>query len=474
MVMNLASDLYRDVSQTIPDYGLSTASTASTNTNEDGQVEVPVYQVQTFDPSAQLGGRRLQDVYGTSAMPYFEFARRVQTGTVTFDPADPYHREAAESFGYNPDAPGTAGLLAQAGGAIAQSVINKAVSLGGQGSLANFFDPAANKEFLQNIGPAAKSYLPGYTSTGAQKTAAIKAAEGLAKGQTLVPADQLSIYGGPKAAAGRMQSIGDQSYVPVKDAQVGLAQATFMQPAAPGSAFTVGELAADEFFAPGGGDFIMGGPSGAADYLADQTVSSTATDSGFFGDTFSDKPGGGLAPGTPTFASVGTSFGISMGVNLLMGQKPKEAVKSAAASTIGSTIGTAIAGPIGGFIGGSIGGMIGGRVICNELCRQGFLTRKDVMLDYKFTVENLTPTHVNGYHIWSLGVVRKLRKGKGIKLWHHIAKHRANEIAYIYGERDKPDYLGKLYRHIGEPLCYAMGIFCKRTDWSVLYEKKEV
>ena len=49
-----------------------------------------------------------------------------------------------------------------------------------------------------------------------------------------------------------------------------------------------------------------------------------------------------------------------------------------------------------------------------------------------------------------------------------MVKHRANEIAYIYGERKKPDYLGKLYRKIFEPVCWTLGLFCKETDWSVL------
>ena len=43
----------------------------------------------------------------------------------------------------------------------------------------------------------------------------------------------------------------------------------------------------------------------------------------------------------------------------------------------------------------------GGRVICNELSRQKLMTRHQVVLDYKFTRDYLTPTHVNGYHCWA-------------------------------------------------------------------------
>ena len=137
-------------------------------------------------------------------------------------------------------------------------------------------------------------------------------------------------------------------------------------------------------------------------------------------------------------------------------------------------LGTAIGGPIGGFIGGALGSIIGGRVICNELMRQGLLTRKEVILDYRFTRDYLTPTHVNGYHVWAVWMVKQMRKGKFVKFWKHVAGHRANEIAYIYGERDKPDYLGKVYRKILEPTCWVVGSFCKVTDWSVLYKQKEI
>ena len=175
--------------------------------------------------------------------------------------------------------------------------------------------------------------------------------------------------------------------------------------------------------------------------------------------------------------SIGSSIlgaGVGLVAGLLSGQKPMEAVKNAAFGLAGNVIGGAIGGPVGAFIGGALFSAIGGRVICNELVRQGVMDRRSVVLDYKFTRERLTPQHVNGYHVWAVHVVKRLRKGKGVKLWKHIASHRANEIAYIYGERDTPDYLGKVYRHIGEPACWLIGAFCKKTDWSILYNPKEI
>jgi hypothetical protein len=169
------------------------------------------------------------------------------------------------------------------------------------------------------------------------------------------------------------------------------------------------------------------------------------------------------------YGSVGA--GVStIAANLLAGKSLKESVKTGAKVGAGTFIGTTIGGPIGGLI----GGLLGGRVICNELMRQGIMTRKQVVLDYKFTEDYLTPQHVAGYHVWAVWMVRQMRKGRLVNFWKHVAGHRANEIAYIYGERDKPDYLGKVYRKILEPICWSIGFFCRKTDWTVLYKEKEV
>ena len=176
-------------------------------------------------------------------------------------------------------------------------------------------------------------------------------------------------------------------------------------------------------------------------------------------------------------ANVSGAFGAgigAIGVNLLMGKSLKDSVKSGVGVGLGQFIGNAIFPGIGGFIGAGLGQVLGGRVICNELMRQGLMTRKHVLLDYKFTRDHLTPTHVKGYHIWAVWMVKQLRKGRFVKFWKHVAGHRANEIAYIYGERDKPDYLGKIYRKILEPICWSVGVLCKKSDWSILYKSKEI
>ena len=175
-----------------------------------------------------------------------------------------------------------------------------------------------------------------------------------------------------------------------------------------------------------------------------------------------------------SLASTAASFGVSFGLDLIMGKDPVEAAKSAAGVAVGERIGSAVGGPIGGFVGGMIGKLVGGRVICNELHRQGLMARKHIVLDYKFTRDYLTPKHVKGYHAWAIFAVRQMRKGRLVNFWNHIATHRINEIAYIYGKRDNPDYLGKIYRRIFEPACWILGAFSSSSDWSILYKTKEI
>jgi hypothetical protein len=164
----------------------------------------------------------------------------------------------------------------------------------------------------------------------------------------------------------------------------------------------------------------------------------------------------------------------SFGTALLTGQDPATAARAAVGGTVGGYVG-GFFGPIGSMIGSALGASLTRkRVICNELVRQGLMSREHMMLDYKFTKEHLTPQHVRGYHFWAVPVVRKMREGKSVGFWRHIATHRANEIAHIYGKRDKPDYLGKVYRRIFEPACWLVGAICKQKDWQSLYSTKGI
>ena len=182
--------------------------------------------------------------------------------------------------------------------------------------------------------------------------------------------------------------------------------------------------------------------------------------------------------GASNWSSSAGAAGTGFLVSLAMGVKPKQAAKQAVGAFAGRAIGTAlltpVLGPLAPIVGGTIGSMLLGRVICNELCKQGLIDRKMLLNDYKFTRDYLSPQYVNGYHVWAVWMVKQLRKKRFVDFWQHIVVHRGNEIAYIYGERNKPDYLGKLYRKIFEPICWVLGAFCKKTDWSVLYQAKEI
>ena len=60
------------------------------NIKDDEETNKPVtynlYENRAFTPSMDLSS--LQDVYGTSAMPIFEWVRTVQTGQRTYNPGE--------------------------------------------------------------------------------------------------------------------------------------------------------------------------------------------------------------------------------------------------------------------------------------------------------------------------------------------------------------------------------------------------
>jgi hypothetical protein len=224
------------------------------------------------------------------------------------------------------------------------------------------------------------------------------------------------------------------------------------------------DFGTDQFFNPATGAVVDAGVAGArqgANILKNQNVTTS--------EIFTDPTQIGIAGGQ----AVG-----NFAVQLIAGEDPASAARKAGASALAThvakSIFTPILGPFGGAVAGLVGGALGGRVICNELMKQGFMSKEDVILDYRFTRDYLTPQHVNGYHLWAVWVVKQMRKGRMIGFWKYIAQSRANEIAYIYGRRDKPDYVGKVVRTIGEPVCWFFGLFCKKTDWSTLYNEKEI
>jgi len=414
-----------------------------------------VYQTQSQSPNIDLSN--LQNVYGTAAMPVFEWVKTIQTGTRTYNPQSPVdqelldeYREIIEQQGKPPGLPD----WSEIGKQVAIGTAGQVGQLAAQQVGAAMFDPylagTTGSKALTGVG-ATFGDLPSQAVSGVKSSAFSNLAD-LPKNNIVVPelanrkvaesTGNLDLFND----LGKGKGIGDNitSYTPDELSKAGI------------TVDTQGNVT---------------NTSGKGNLTAEAITASSKTPSYF--SEVGDRLYGTEAAKANWAGAAGAGI-VNFGVQLAMGEDPEKAAKSAGASAIGTAVGNALLPGIGGVIGGVLGGVVGGRVICNELCRQGVMTRKQVVLDYKFTRDYLTPQHVNGYHVWAVWMVRQMRKGKFVKFWKHVAGHRANEIAYIYGERDKPDYLGKIYRKILEPACLVVGYFCKKTDWSTLYNAKEV
>ena len=382
---------------------------------------VPVGQLQSQDYTGNLMN------YGMAGSDPFEFVKMVQTGEVTFDSTDPNQQALIDKYEELSKQANDAGADLPSWGSV---LAGTAVSVG---------VPFVAKNFLDSYG--------GQTGNFLDKTSG-------------AVGDMFNFGGKPKGyleGDAYSSSFRDILKNPASRSQSNLANKF------------LGLDGAEE------SGLIRGG-SAASKAMTDPEYKSLGLNTQGAG----TKSGGNIfvgEGGTPT------AFGVGLGVfgaSLLAGEKPKQAAKRAVGSGVGKYLGSAIGSmfgstnPLFAGVGTILGGALGGRVICNELMRQGILDRKHVLLDYRFTRDYLTPTHVRGYHVWAVWMVKQMRKGKFVKFWKHVAGHRANEIAYIYGERDKPDYLGKVYRKILEPICWSVGLLCKKSDWSILYKTKEI
>ena len=425
--------------------GIATIGTYTEEELEEGQRIVPVTDWQSSTPALEEG-TKLQDVYGTAQLPFYEFVSRIQTGERIFDPTNPEDMRAAEFFSENPaalqnmppDLADVAKSLAIEGARMGTSAIvgeagALAAAQSGKSGLGALTDLTMFKDVSGTKTPILAQATENVFSFGSSPGDAL----GLNYGEVAVPiADYQAMIRNPanrNILSMTSTRLKDPGFVPV-----------------PENAFTIADKSGTSV----------------------TSMNVTKGSPGIF-DT-----GGWLEKGTtrytPSAAQMGTNIILDFGFNLLSGQKPIKAIKNAGIAAAGTAIGTMIGGPIGGFIGGTLAKIFGGRVICNELYRQGLMTKKHVLLDYRFTRDYLTPTHVRGYHMWSIWIVKQLRKGRMVGLWSHLANHRANEIAYIFGKRDKPDYLGKIYRRLLEWPSWLIGVFYPTSDWSILYKPKEI
>jgi hypothetical protein len=400
--------------------------------NEDGTFTAKTYQLQSNKPTFDLD--IMQNVYGTKYMPMFQWVSQKETGSVTFDPEEDmidqeeYDRlrdEFNNEHGMTPE----------------EAMKQEAITMGVQ--LAGGIGGQIGRSVASNIGDGQSFDL---ASLG----------EGISDFSS--DFEIKNIFGPSEGtSSSKVRYSPDSSNQKYIDFEKNNPTSTLKQKQVAKENLNKG-LEVD-----GTKPKVEGGAKVAP------AVGNTGYLSGV-GDRLSSFGKNSTAAGRANlYGSAGAGLGTAAAM-LIGGASLKESAKAGAKVSAGMYIGTAIGGPIGGFI----GSVLGGRVICNELQRQGIMTRKQVVLDYRFTRDYLTPTHVNGYHIWAVWMVKQMRKGRLVNFWTHVAGHRANEIAYIYGDRDKPDYLGKVYRKILEPICWSIGFFCKKTDWSVLYKQKEV
>lgn len=118
----------------------------------------------------------------------------------------------------------------------------------------------------------------------------------------------------------------------------------------------------------------------------------------------------------------------------------------------------------------------GDSVLCTYFYQRGELDEMLYFADIECARRHINPVAVRGYHAWSIAYVRHLRQNPGgllEKIIRPVVLHRAREIGYQMGVRDKPDYIGKLMRWTLEPLCFGIGLFAEEKDWRTLYSASD-
>ena len=459
-----------------------------------------VYQAKSFNPG--LTGQELQSSYGTAKMPVFDWVRLIQSGERTYDPSNNFDRDMMAEYEARNDAPDD--LMSP------QELMAQQALQGSAGQVGNIVgkpigDALVNPVYADmSVGEKLVQGTKNIYADTPQR-ALQKASELTSKQQTFLKQNPDFVYQPEFKDPNTAKIFG------LDDELLTLENATTFKDTGFGKVSNRDSIRGG-FMKKDTLDSLNSGTLGMerGTYGMDPSDVELATTSlqqqppklnlsepitgsslsvpdlgfqeqlGNYAEGVGDRlnPFGESGAGASNFSSAATGGLFNFGFRVAAGQDIDDAAKSAADAgavtylTTALLMGTPFA-PFATVIGGVVGGLVG-RVICNELMKQGIMDRKQVVLDYKFTRDYLTPQHVAGYHVWAVWMVKQMRKGRFVKLWAHIAGHRANEIAYIYGERKKPDYLGKLYRKILEPICWTVGAFCKETDWSVLYTKKEI
>jgi hypothetical protein len=446
-----------------------------------------VYQLATQKPQLEAG--ELQKIYGTQSLPVFEWVKTIQTGERTYDPNNEEDRNLEKQYQQLETPPGfltpeeierqiisdtTTAVASRIGGEIGQAIgegVESPVTSGlksafGFGNLPG--DVIINPEFdlsaeslttlkagnklLEKTGDTEFLFNPAVANEASARLSG-----------------NIDTYNALKKSDAEMLNIG------TKESPLYAFESTS------GNVFEINKPIIEKgtgkpsSFRTTKEQFEIQGknPQTGESYKTYSTKTLPEAKTGMEG--YWSRVKADATTKSTVYSSAGSGI-TAFFTDLLLtkGEDPVKSAKKGAGTAAGTYIGSVLGGPVGAVVGATVGASIGGRVICNELRRLGLMTTEDILTDYFYTHKYLTPIHVKGYHIWAINVVKNMRKGKHIKFWHHIANHRLNHVKYILGKKNKPDYLGKFYKIIGESICFALGLFCKKTDWSILYNKKEI
>ena len=109
--------------------------------------------------------------------------------------------------------------------------------------------------------------------------------------------------------------------------------------------------------------------------------------------------------------------------------------------------------------GGADTGGGGKSIVCTAMYQTTGLEdwSKAMKIWYIYQKKYLTIQHQKGYHILFKPFVKGMHKSNIIKaLGAHVAKHRTQDLKHIMFN-SKPSLMGRIYRKILEPICYAVG-----------------
>ncbi len=107
---------------------------------------------------------------------------------------------------------------------------------------------------------------------------------------------------------------------------------------------------------------------------------------------------------------------------------------------------------------GIVNTVTGGSIICDELCRQGYLPRKIVKLDGEHRRKHIDRATYRGYIAWATPVVALMRRSALVTLViAPIGRAWAYEMASRMDYHIKGSLLGKLLLKIGVPICRWLG-----------------